>query len=167
MTNAEKIAALERQVEELKAKVDPPKSTFVPMTDAEHRDMVHRMRERQANTWMPPDAIREMVAAEPKGFMHDVALRDNRAPMTPATIPSSQAGGRPSGGGSKGWIEPTPLGPPPGVAQADRLMDAQDRKDRAELIEREARFKAIEKMAEQTETAKKQTEALSKLAEKL
>ena len=37
--------------------------------------------------------------------------------------------------------------------------------DRAELIEREARFKAMEKMAEQTETTRQQTEALAKLAE--
>ena len=41
-----------------------------------------------------------------------------------------------------------PLRPPPGVAQADRLMDAQDAKDRAELIEREAKFKAMQKLAE-------------------
>jgi len=44
-------------------------------------------------------------------------------------------------------------------------MDAQDAKDRAELIEREAKFKAAEKVAEQIETMKKQTEALAKLAE--
>jgi len=33
-----------------------------------------------------------------------------------------------------GWSDPTPLGPLPGVSLCDRLMDAQDRKDRAELI---------------------------------
>src|SRR6516162_879633 len=102
MTNPDKdeLAALKKKVEELEAKVSPPKSTFVPMTDAEHRDWVHQMRERQANSWMPHSAVRDMVAAEPKGFMHDVALRDARAPNSPGMIPSSQSSG--GGGGSAG-----------------------------------------------------------------
>jgi len=62
-------------------------------------------------------------------------------------------------------VHPTPIGPPPGVAACDRLMDAQDQKDRAELVEREAKFKAMEKLAEQTETMRQQTEALGKLVE--
>jgi hypothetical protein len=133
---AQEIAALKKKVEELEAKVSPPKSTFVPMSDAEHRDMVHQMRERQANSWMPPDAIRDMVAAEPKGFMRGV-LHDNRAPNSPSTIPRSEQpsnarGGNVAGSGT-GWQAPTPLSNPPGVAQADRLMDAQDARDRAEL----------------------------------
>ena len=32
-----------------------------------------------------------------------------------------------------GWVEPRPLEPPPGVAIADRMMDAQDAIDKAEL----------------------------------
>jgi hypothetical protein len=44
-------------------------------------------------------------------------------------------------------------------------MDERDRRDRAELIEREARFKAMAKLSEQTETMRQQTEALAKLAE--
>ena len=44
-------------------------------------------------------------------------------------------------------------------------MDAQDQKDRAELVEREAKFKAMKKLAEQTETMRQQTEALGKLVE--
>ena len=35
-----------------------------------------------------------------------------------------------------------------GVAQADRLMDAQDARDRAELIKRDAQLRAMEKLAE-------------------
>jgi len=69
-------------------------------------------------------------------------------------IPRSQqasSGGGPANvpGSGTGWQTPTPLSPPPGVAQADRLMDAQDARDRAELIEREARLQAMEKLAEQ------------------
>jgi hypothetical protein len=79
-----------------------------------------------------------MVEAVPDRLMRDI-VRDNRAPTGPTgAIPTSQQSS--GGGGSAnvpgsgtGWAHETPLGPPPGVAQADRLMDAQDRRDRAEL----------------------------------
>jgi hypothetical protein len=51
------------------------------------------------------------------------------------------------------------------VAILDRIMDHEDAKDRAERIQQEAQLKALEKLAEQTETLNKQTEALSKLVE--
>jgi hypothetical protein len=132
---ADKIAALEAEVAALKAKVDPPKSTFVPMSDAEHRDMVHQMRERQANTWMPPSAVQEMVAAEPKGFMHDVALRDNRAPTgRPGMIPDSRQPSGPAGGAANttGWRDATPIGPPPGIGWVDAICIADDVRQRKE-----------------------------------
>jgi hypothetical protein len=44
-------------------------------------------------------------------------------------------------------------------------MDAQDARDRAELVEREAKLQAAQKVTEQIETMKKQTEALAKLVE--
>jgi hypothetical protein len=46
-----------------------------------------------------------------------------------------------------GWREATPISPPPGVALADRLMAAQDAKDRHELIMEDARRKAALKLA--------------------
>jgi hypothetical protein len=132
---AEEIAALRKELDELKAKVSPPKSTFKEMSDAEWRDHVHQMRERQANSWMPPDAIREMVAAEPKGFMRDVALRDARAPNNPGTmIPDSQQGSpRPAeGANTTGWRDATPLGPQPGIAWVDAIAIADDVRQRKE-----------------------------------
>ena len=79
------------------------------------------------------------------------------SPMSPSTpTDAGHRGGVPGGG--TGWAHSAPLGPPPGVAQADRLMDAQDAKDRAELIQQEARRRTMEKLAAQAET-------LSKLAE--
>jgi len=36
-------------------------------------------------------------------------------------------------GGGTGWQNPIPISPPPGVAQCDKLMDEQDRRDRIEL----------------------------------
>ena len=147
----DELAALKKEVEALKAKVDPPKSTFVPMSDAEWVDKMHQMRERQANAWMPPSAIQEMVAAEPKGFMQGV-VQDNRAPTgRPGMIPDSQqlTSPRPSAGDGTGWAREIPLGPSMHQRYVDAQLDAQDAKDRAELVEREARLQAMEKLAEQ------------------
>jgi len=101
--------------------------------------------------------------------MADV-VRDNRGPTGPTgMIPRSQ----PSGGGAAnvpgsgtGWAHEAPIGPPPGLRYVDAQLDAQDAKDRAELVEREAKLQAAQKVTEQIETMKKQTEALAKLAER-
>jgi len=58
------------------------------------------------------------------------------------------------------------IGPPPGLRYVDAQLDAQDAKDRAELVEREVKLQAAQKVTEQIETMKKQTEALAKLAER-
>jgi hypothetical protein len=124
MTDKDELAALKKKVEELEAKVSPPKSTFVEMSDAEWRDRMHQMRERQANTWMHPSALREMVAAEPKGFMRDVALRDARAPNTPGVTPEQASGPRPSAGGGSGWVPEIPISVP-GGARTQELIERQ------------------------------------------
>jgi hypothetical protein len=85
-------------------------------------------------------------------------------------IPRSQhptGGGGPANvpGSGTGWAHETPIGPPPGLRYVDAQLDAQDAKDRAELIEREAKLQVTQKVTEQIETMKKQTEALAKLAE--
>jgi hypothetical protein len=91
-----------------------------------------------------------MVAAEPRGFMAGV-VRDNRAPSTPTgTIPSGQqrtGGGGPANvpGSGMGWAHETPIGPPPGLRYVDAQLDAQDAKDRAELVKRAAELQAAEK----------------------
>jgi hypothetical protein len=51
-------------------------------------------------------------------------------------------------GSNTGWRTAAPIGPPPGVNWADRLMDAQDAKDRHELMMQEARRQAMLKVAE-------------------
>jgi hypothetical protein len=47
-----------------------------------------------------------------------------------------------------GWREASPLSNPPGINYADRLMDAQDAKDRHERIVEEAQRQALIKEAE-------------------
>jgi len=139
---AEEIAALRKEVEEIKAKLSPPKP-FVSEP--------YQRYDPTARMCMPPSALAAMVNAEPKGFMAGV-VRDNRGAPTGPTgaIPRSTGGGGPANvpGSGTGWAHETPIGPPPGVAQADRLMDAQDARDRAELIKRDAQLRAMEKLAE-------------------
>jgi hypothetical protein len=139
----DELAALKARVEELERAAAPPKPFKPPP---------HQQYDPTAGMSMPPSALAAMVAVVPDRMIQDI-VQDNRAPTgRPGMIPSSQqsTGGGPANvpGSGTGWAHETPIGPPPGVAQADRLMDAQDAKDRAELIEREARFKAVEKLAE-------------------
>jgi hypothetical protein len=150
MTAKEELEELKRQVAELKAKLDPPKPTFTPISDAEWRDQMHQMRERRMAMAMPPSAVRYFADGVTAADCADIRQQRHRPTSPSGIIPDSQqpASPRSSAGDGTGWIAPTPLGPPPGVAQADRLMDAQDVKDRAELIEREAKFKAMQKLAE-------------------
>jgi hypothetical protein len=53
--------------------------------------------------------------------------------------PGGGAAGIPGGG--TGWRDAAPLGPPPGINYVDRLIDAQDAKDRVELAQKLAKQK--------------------------
>jgi hypothetical protein len=146
----EEIAALRKELDELKAKVSPPKSTFVPMSDAEWIDRMHQAAERRANSWMPPSTIQEMAQHQCNQVMGGV-INDRHAPNNPSMIPpSATSGASPrSAGSGTGYVDPRPLRPPDGVAQADRLMDAADARDRIELAKRigahEAAMRAAQK----------------------
>jgi hypothetical protein len=81
MTAKEELAALKREVEELKARLAPPKP-FVPEP--------YQRYDPTANMRMPDSALRDMIAAEPSNFMRDV-VKDSRAPSGPTgIIPSSR-----------------------------------------------------------------------------
>ena len=126
---AEELAALKARVAELERATKPPEP-FKPEP--------YQRYDPTANMSMPRSTILEMAAAVPDRMLRDI-VHDNRAPTgRPGVIPSSQqpsnvrgSGGVPGMG--TGWSHEISLGPPPGVAQADRLMDEQDRRDRAEL----------------------------------
>jgi hypothetical protein len=112
----DEIAELRAEVEKLKAAQPKPKPSWEDQAraDEEHRSRIHAMRERSANTWMPPSAVQALVEGEPKGFMREVALRDGRAPNTPAMIPRTNqqpSDVRPRTGSS----EPVPISVPGGT----------------------------------------------------
>jgi hypothetical protein len=155
MSNKDEIAALRAEVEALKAAQPKPQPSAEDRARATSAwiDEMHQMREGRMSLATPPSVVRDFAVLDDR-LVKEIALRDARAPTGPAgTIPSSTqvTGGRAPAnvpGSGTGWAHEIPLSPPPGVPQSDRLMDAQDAKDRAELVERDAKLKAMEKLAE-------------------
>jgi hypothetical protein len=82
---AAEIAALRREVDELKAKTEAkPPEPFKPEP--------YQRYDPTAGMRMPDSALRAMVEAEPANFMRDV-VKDNRAPSRPTSaIPKSNEG---------------------------------------------------------------------------
>jgi len=133
----EEIAALRAEVAELKAKVSPPKSDFVPMTPEQWRDEMHQLAEKRMANATPPSVVRDMAVLD-DNLVKGIALRDARAPTgRPGMIPSTQgavgAGDRAPAnvpGGGTGWVNSSPLSPPPGINYVDALCIADDIKSR-------------------------------------
>lgn len=129
---------LKKRVAELEKAAKPPEP-FVPMP-MPRRDPTEGMS-------MDRETMREMVRAT-AGVMADLRA-DARRPnpvtqassstvkSTPSALPPQQRG--------TGWRDEIPLSSPPGVAIADKLMDHQDKIDRAELIERELKLAKLSK----------------------
>jgi hypothetical protein len=132
------IAALRAEVEALKAAQPKPQPSREEQerATAEWIDKMHQMREGRMNAVTPPSALRDLVAAEPKGFMAGV-VRDNRnAPTSPTgMIPNSGRGaGAPvPSSPTPGWVDPTPLRPPEGIHWVDTQLIADEVRQRAEL----------------------------------
>jgi hypothetical protein len=80
---------------------------------------------------MPLAALREMVKAIPESVMR--GLRSDAQKPNPVTMgPNPQPQTQPVQRGS-GWRDEVPISSPPGIELCDRLVDAQDKIDRAEL----------------------------------
>src|SRR6516165_9951410 len=119
----DEIAALRAEIADLKSALagkedkPKPKKEFVP-PPYQRYDPTERMS-------MPRSAIEAMIAAEPRGFMSGV-VRDNRAPTGPSSaVPRSEQPTdvrAPQPSSTPGWVEPTPLGPPPGIDLIDRAV---------------------------------------------
>jgi hypothetical protein len=129
----DELAALKKEVEALKSALSgkedkpQPKKEFVEQP-YQHYDPTEGM-------CMPPSALRAMVNAVPDNVMRGV-INDRHAPNTPSTMPRSE---QPSGanvrsaGDGTGYVDPRPLGPPPGIALVDAQCIADDVRQRAEL----------------------------------
>jgi len=87
---------------------------------------------------MPPQAMADLVGAVPDA-MDRQTVNGNRAPADLAPLAGGTSTPTIAQQNRSGWRNPAPLTNPPGVAQADQLMDVADARDRAELIEKEAR----------------------------
>jgi len=92
---------------------------------------------------MSPEVMAEMVRAVGSETIRGIVKSGGVGVLqstatTPSPTPVSALN-------TSGWRDPGPLSNPPGVAIADRLMDAQDARDRAQLIADEARRLASDK----------------------
>jgi hypothetical protein len=122
------LEALKKRVEELENALKPPEP-FVPGPRFQF-DPTDGMS-------MPKSAMKAMIEAIPASVMREIAGDARRPnPVTEAssspltTTPAPQA--QPVQRGS-GWRDAVPLTTPPGIDHVDRLVDTQDRIDKAEL----------------------------------
>src|SRR6516165_6296736 len=77
---------------------------------------------------------RAMMEAVPDRLMAEIVNDSRRGVTPPSSLASSDQKPAERGRGS-GFSEPAPLRPPPGVEICDRLMDVQDLRDKAALID--------------------------------
>ena len=112
-TVAQQIAALEQRITALPPELRAQFQEMLELTRSYERC---RAIEEATRVKLPPDTNRWGASAPPP-------------PSTPAAESSPE---RPTG-----WQAFDPIGLPPGVDICDRLMDAQDRRDKAALIEAE------------------------------
>ncbi len=152
MTDAE-IAALKAEVDKLKASQP---TSYDPAAVGRWQDEMHQMRERRASSHMPfsRSDLDAMRAAAPDDVVRNIAMRDNRAPTGPSSAGTSGQTMRVSTspgiiGSNTGWAREIPLSPPPGVAQADRLMAHEELEWRRQRVKEQAELKALLKAPEE------------------
>jgi hypothetical protein len=98
------------------------------------------------NMSMPRNAMQAMIDAVPESVMQGIRA-DARKP-NPIHVSSSPVASTPSAQPQRrgtGWRDEAPLGPPPGIEHCDRLVDAQDKIDRAELALKLAKVEQLSK----------------------
>jgi hypothetical protein len=77
---------------------------------------------------------RAMLEAVPDRLMRDIVNDQRRGVSEPSSMATAPGARAPEPRGGTGWIDAQPLKPPPGVDILDRMMDAEDAKDRAAQI---------------------------------
>ena len=119
MSDDDELSKLKKEVADLKQRLDPPPrspSTYQPP-------------DYTAGMSMPASAILEMMKAVPESLMR--GLRADAQKPNPVTGGPPQPQ-QPVKRGT-GWVDERKLEPPPGIEHCDRMIDEQDRIDRAEL----------------------------------
>ena len=145
---ADEIAALRAENAELWKEVDKLKALtptpIDPNAAAKWADEMREMAERRASAYPFSRKQLAVFAEAADDATCRGIVRDNRAPMGPSSAGTSGTVSKVSsnpglpGSNTSGWRESTPLGPQPGINHVDRLMDEQDRKDRADAERAEA-----------------------------
>ena len=125
------IEDLRKRVTELEKAAEPPKP-FVP-TPMPRRDLTEGMSMDRETMLAHARAVGGVMPEDRLAFQ--LQQRSQSPPAEPQ---------RPRG---SGWVEPRPLESPPGVALADKLVDAQDRIDKTELAMRLAKTEAALRVA--------------------
>jgi len=148
MSDKSELAALKKKVEALESALSgkedkpKPKKEFVPQP--------YERYDPTAGMSMPRSALMAM-AQDPSNQVMRGVIQDRHAPTSPSFAGTSGAVSgvhRDGPVNTSGWRDAAPIGPPPGVAQADRLMDAQDRRDKIELAQRLAAHEAAMRAAQ-------------------
>jgi hypothetical protein len=135
MTTKDEIAALRREVKELKAEVEARNKPPAPFKDD------WQPFDPTANMRMPPSAMRDLVAGVPDGVMGDIRS-DRAVPSGPRSMVPEKFSEGERRQPPKAWE--IPYGPQPGINLVDQQCDAQDRSDRVELAQRLARQRLAE-----------------------
>ena len=136
MTDKDEISELKKELAEIKASLAP--KPYDPAAAARWMDEMHQLAERRMSVASPFSHadFEAFEAACPTNTVRAIAMRDNRAPMTPSSaIPGGQQTGRVStapGIPGSGWRNAAPLAPPPGINWVDAQCIADDIKQRSE-----------------------------------
>jgi hypothetical protein len=120
------IEDLKKELKALKDQINPPP-----------REPFHMPRfDPTEGMSMPRSAMQAMVDAS-SSYMADLRADARKPnPVTASQSPlSSSSSSQPTSQVQRGtgYRDAVPLGPPPGIEHCDRLVDAQDKIDRAEL----------------------------------
>jgi hypothetical protein len=131
--SAAELAELKRELAALKSALKPANPAAFERELAEWKEKMHEVAEARAARFggFSPEDLRAMNAAAPADVVSDL--------VSHGTVPGPSGAGKvsgqvkvSSGGSGTGWVNPRPIGPPPGVAHCDRMMDAADARDRRE-----------------------------------
>jgi hypothetical protein len=120
----DRVAALEREIEKLKAEKEPKlefKSDWKPTDKTSHLKM-------------PANAVREMTGVVGDRLVAELVADGTRSSKPSSLIGDDRGPRKSQPQRQSGWQELTPIRSPEGVEACDRLVDAQDELDRKQRL---------------------------------